>query len=435
MASKLVEQADLDAAQASLDAALIEADDCELECALADTLVECGKLTRYQADQLLKGVTRFQLGKYRITGPIGQGGMGQVFLAEHAIMGRHVAIKVLPKHKSTPETVASFNNEIRALAALDHKNLVRAFDAGFDGNVYFLVTEYVPGSDLRRLVRSRGPLSMADAATIISQAAEGLQHAHARGLIHRDVKPGNLLVTPEGLTKVSDLGLAGSLDGTYEDPRAGKVVGTADYLSPEQVLAPRNLTPGSDIYSLGCTLYYAVTGKVPYPGGSSKEKARRHCHDSPINPRVLNSALSPEFIDVIAAMMQKEASARLADAQQVINRLQPWAGGAIRPLSEADCQLDPAAAATPLVIAGSEMADTAEAFDELLSQQPLPHLAPENPLDGTESISAFGQETVAHGELVKKQPMMLPDWVFYAAPIVLVTICLAVAMITWAVMR
>src|SRR5262249_55178784 len=141
---------------------------------------------------------------------------------------------------------------------------------------------------------------------IISQAARGLTHAHARGLVHRDVKPGNLLVTPDGKTKVSDLGLASFMDvEDPDDPRAGRVVGTADYLSPEHIMSPSDVSPASDIYSLGCTLYYAVTGKVPYPGGTGRDKARRHCEDIPLNPRRFQAELSDEFIDVIAAMMEK----------------------------------------------------------------------------------------------------------------------------------
>ena len=160
-------------------------------------------------------------------------------------------------------------------------NLVRAYDAGHDGNVYYLVTEYVPGTDLRRLVREHGPLETTQAASIIQQAAWGLQHAHDQGLVHRDVKPGNILVTPDGQAKVSDLGLVAVLDPLIVDPKAGKIVGTADYLSPEQIRSPRDVTSVSDIYSLGCTAYYAITGKVPYPGGSTREKARRHCEDTP----------------------------------------------------------------------------------------------------------------------------------------------------------
>jgi serine/threonine protein kinase len=203
---------------------------------LAAKLVEMGRLNHWQAEQLKVGRSKFNLGPYQILDSIGQGGMGQVFKAEHRLMGRVVAIKVLPRHRSTPDAIASFTREIRAQARFDHENLVRAFDAGHDGNVYFLVTEFVPGADLRKLVRARGKLSMQDAATIISQAARGLAHAHSRGMVHRDVKPGNLLVTPGGQTKVSDLGLAGFLgvdDRTI--PRAGRIVGTADYLSPEHI--------------------------------------------------------------------------------------------------------------------------------------------------------------------------------------------------------
>ena len=175
-----------------------------------------GLLNAWQAKQLLDGRTKFTLGPYRIIDSIGQGGMGQVFKAEHPLMGRIVAVKVLPRDKSTPEAIANFTREIQALAKLDHASLVRALDAGHDGNVHYLVTEYVPGTDLRKLVRRDGPLGMETAAHIISQVAEGLQHAHRQGLIHRDVKPGNVLVTPEGEAKLSDLGLAGPIGGDIE---------------------------------------------------------------------------------------------------------------------------------------------------------------------------------------------------------------------------
>ncbi|MEX0678920.1 MAG: serine/threonine-protein kinase [Pirellulales bacterium] len=303
-----------------------EVDDAQL----AAKLVELGRLNRWQAEQLKVGRAKFNLGPYQVIDSIGQGGMGQVFKAEHRLMGRIVAIKVLPRHRSTTDAVASFTREIRAQAQFDHENLVRAFDAGHDGNVYFLVTEFVPGADLRKLVRARGKLSMQDAATIISQAARGLGHAHKGGLVHRDVKPGNLLVTPDGQTKVSDLGLAGFLGvEDPDDPRAGRVVGTADYLSPEHITSPSNLSPASDIYSLGCTLYYAVTGKVPFPGGTHRDKARRHCEGIPLNPRRFNLELTDEFIDVIATMMEKDPRKRLPTCDAVIRRLAPWASDAV----------------------------------------------------------------------------------------------------------
>lgn len=294
---------------------------------VAAKMVELDWITQYQADQLLNGRTRFNLGTYIITDFIGRGGMGDVFKAEHNLMGREVAVKVLTRQRSTPEAEANFQREIRLQAKLDHPNLVRAYDAGHDGNVYYLVVEYVPGTDLRRLVRTQGKLDMEQAATVIMQAAQGLHHAHSCGLIHRDVKPGNLLVTPEGHTKVSDLGLAGFMDEGKEDPRAGKIVGTADYISPEVFQSPDSVTPLSDIYSLGCALYYAVTGKVPYPGGSTREKLERHCHDTPYHPQRFNESVSEEFVEVIADMMEKEPEKRIQSADEVATRLGVWARG------------------------------------------------------------------------------------------------------------
>jgi serine/threonine protein kinase len=288
-------------------------------------MVELALLTNYQAEQLKAGRTKLNLGPYIITDWIGQGGMGQVFKAIHKMMGRECAVKVLPMHKATPESIANFAREIRTQAQLDHPHLVRAFDAGHDGKVHYLVTEYVPGTDLRRLVRSRGALSVQQAANVILQAALGLAYAHSRGLIHRDVKPGNILVTPEGVAKVSDLGLAGYINEGDQDPRAGKIVGTADYLSPEQIQTPREVTKTSDIYSLGCTLYYAVCGKVPYPGGSTREKARRHCEETPWHPRRFHPDLSEEFVEIIADMMEKDPKARIQSAEEVAARLEPWA--------------------------------------------------------------------------------------------------------------
>jgi len=292
---------------------------------LADRLVALGWINAWQAKQLLDGRTKFTLGTYRIIDSLGQGGMGQVFKAEHSLTGRVVAVKVLPKSKSTPDSIASFTREIQTLARLDHDRLVRAVDAGQDGNVYYLVTEYVPGNDLRKLVRRTGPLTMEVAASIISQVAEGLSHAHSQGMIHRDVKPGNVLVTPDGEAKLSDLGLAGSFDEAAEkDPRYGKIVGTADYLSPDQIRSPWEPTPAWDIYSLGCTLYYAVTGKVPFPGGSTNDKVRAHCELRPLDPRRLNPSLTAEFVDVMADLMAKDPAHRIASAAEVVQRLSPW---------------------------------------------------------------------------------------------------------------
>ncbi|MBM4003929.1 MAG: serine/threonine protein kinase [Planctomycetes bacterium] len=295
---------------------------------LAAKLVELGAITSYQADQLRVGRTKLNLGPYIITDFIAAGGMGQVFKAVHKMMGRECAVKVLPRNLATEDRIQNFTKEIRTQAQLDHPHLVRAYDAGHDGKVHFLVTEYVPGTDLRRLVRSRGPLPMQLAASIIFQAASGLEYAHNRDLIHRDVKPGNILVTPDGVAKVSDLGLSFSASDSESDPRLNKIVGTPDYLSPEQIKSPREITRASDIYSLGCTLYYAVCGKVPFPGGSPSEKAKRHLEETPWHPRRFNPEISEEFVEVIGDMMEKSPDKRIQSAQEVAARLEPWAGEA-----------------------------------------------------------------------------------------------------------
>ncbi len=358
---------------------------------LADKLIELGRLNSYQADQLLNGRTKLNLGPYRILDSIAQGGMGQVFKAEHSMMGRIVAVKVLPRSKSTPEAIKNFTREIRVQAKLDHGNLVRAFDAGHDGNVYFLVTEYIAGTDLRRYVRNRGPLGMQEAATIISQAAAGLQHAHELGLIHRDVKPGNILVTPDGQTKLSDLGLAGWLTEGEDGLHPGKTVGTADYFPPEQIMAPGSITPAGDIYSLGCTLYYAVTGKVPYTGGSTREKAHRHCTDTPVHPRTFNRALSDPFLAVLAEMLERDHTKRIQSAQEVIERLSPWAGETVPGADEPDETAGvPPRANPPLPTAGEPDETENFAAPVLNTETDLPSQTSER----TDPVASADQETL-----------------------------------------
>lgn len=296
---------------------------------IAATLVKSGVITQYQAQQLSAGRTKLNLGPYLITEFIGQGGMGQVFKGVHDVMGRQCAVKILPLDKLTEESRASFIHEIRVQAELDSPYIVRAYDAGKDGKVHYLVTEYVPGTDLRKVVRRNGPLKMGDAASIISQAAMGLQHAHEQGIVHRDVKPGNILVTPDGHAKISDIGLAAWSMMLDSDPRSKKIVGTADYLSPEQVRNPRSIGHQSDIYSLGCTLYYTVTGKVPYPGGDSRSKCKRHCEQTPWHPRKFAADLQEDFVDVIADMMEKDPARRIKTAAEVAERLEPWCESAM----------------------------------------------------------------------------------------------------------
>ena len=325
LASGLIEESQLAAAERDCGI-FMKATEAEPETwdhAVADKLVAQGLLTPFQAREMLAGRRRFRLGQYTVLDEIGKGGMGQVFRAEHAMMGREVAVKVLPRAKSTPESEAAFRREMRMLGRLDHENLVRAFDAGYDAMVSYLVTELVPGIDLKRYVQKHGPLDEATAASVIAQAARGLAYAHDQGLVHRDVKPGNLLVMQDGRVKVLDLGLAGS-QLEEESSRIGRVVGTMDYIAPEQIRAPDDVGPSADIYALGCTLYYAVTGRVPFPGGSRKEKMQRHLTEAPDPIRRLAPHLSEDFCRVIDDMMAKLPDQRVASANAVVERLRPW---------------------------------------------------------------------------------------------------------------
>jgi len=323
LASGLVTASSLDAAENELRTRLPGVrEDAARDKAIADLLVEQGLLTPFQAEQMLAGRRKLTLGQYRILDAIGQGGMGRVFRAEHVMMGREVAIKVLPREKSTPETEAAFRREIRMLGRLDHENLVRALDAGHDGKVYYLVTELIDGLDLRKQVRRYGVLDEVTAAAVITQAARGLAYAHDKGLVHRDVKPGNLLVSPDGRVKVLDLGLAGSVMED-ESARLGRLVGTMDYMAPEQIREPDKAGPAADIYGLGCTLFYALIGDVPFPGGTREEKARRHLHEPPPPVRRFAPQATVAFSRIVEAMLRKDPAERPA-AAVVIERLKPW---------------------------------------------------------------------------------------------------------------
>jgi eukaryotic-like serine/threonine-protein kinase len=368
---------------------------------LGQRLVDLGYLNRWQVEQLKEGRTKFNLGPYRIVNAIGQGGMGHVFKAEHKLLGRIEAIKVLPKAKSTPEAVAAFQREIRAQAQLDHPNLVRVSYADYEGDTYFFVTEYVPGTDLRKLVRRNGPLPFPIAATIISQAAEGLHYAHRRGLVHRDVKPGNLLVTPDGRTKMTDLGLAWFLMEELESAthaKSNSLVGTADYLAPETIRRPDKIVPVSDVYSLGCTLYYAVTGKVPFPGGNTADKIRRHLDEIPLNPLHFNPDLPPGFCDVIAAMMDKNPDKRTPTAAAVVELLRPWRDeNATKHLAETN---PPASGiffrgAAPAPPTAAAMDETASYVLDDLDFPPGQIESPSQISQGTVSVGSENEDTLA----------------------------------------
>jgi serine/threonine protein kinase/Leucine-rich repeat (LRR) protein len=223
------------------------------------------------------------LGNYTIVEPLGQGGMGLVFKATHRTMKRTVALKIIaPKTGWTDESLVRFRREVETVARLSHPNIVTAHDADDVDGVRYLVMELVHGTDLSRLVRERGPLTVEQAVEVILQAARGLEHAHAEGIIHRDIKPGNLILSDKGVVKVLDLGLARwqtvPVDSAQDHSltESGQVVGTVDYMSPEQALNTKNADARSDIYSLGCTLWFLLTGRPVYSGDSVMERLVAH---------------------------------------------------------------------------------------------------------------------------------------------------------------
>ncbi|NOZ39603.1 MAG: serine/threonine protein kinase [Planctomycetes bacterium] len=296
--------------------------------AFAEALVEADLLTNWQAEKLLAGKHRgFMLGKYKLLGQLGKGGMSTVYLAEHILMRARRAIKVLPRDRVKDSTyLERFRLEARAAAKLDDPNIVRAYDIDHEGETHFIVMEYVEGQDLHQLVKEKGFLKFETAADYIAQVSRGLDHAHGAGLVHRDIKPANCLLDRNGVVKLLDMGLARIIDDTASltIDNNENVLGTADYLSPEQALNSHSADTRADIYSLGCTFYFLLTGHPPYAEGSISERLMKHQIETA--PSILKDRpdVPPILLHICEKMMLKKPEERYQTAGEVATRLTDW---------------------------------------------------------------------------------------------------------------
>jgi serine/threonine protein kinase len=265
--------------------------------------------------------------------------MGSVYLARdiernsrNSMTPSLVAVKVLPPKRAKAEerTLARFRREMEMCRRVGHPHLTRTFDAGVIDGVYFIAMEYIRGQSLSRLVKDGGPLPVARAARLFAEIAEALEHAHEKGLIHRDLKPSNIMVTPNGHAKVLDLGLAIAVDEELPTDKTivggqGYVVGTMDYIAPEQVDDPSQVDARADLYALGCSLYFALAGQAPFPGGTSRDKMQRHRNEFAELVSDINPTVPVEFSKIVEKLMEKKPGRRYRTANAIRQALLPWA--------------------------------------------------------------------------------------------------------------
>jgi serine/threonine-protein kinase len=323
--SRLVSESSLDACLSALS----EQDRQDVD-KVAQRFVDSKLLTPWQVDNLLGGKHKgFRLGSYRLQRKLGRGGMSTVYLAEHELMRRQAAIKVLPRKRVADSSyLARFHREAQAAAALDHPNIVRIYDVAADGNVHYIAMEFIDGHDLQTLVANDGRLDFDTAADYIAQASLGLQHAHSVGLIHRDIKPANLLANDKGVIKLLDMGLA-KFDGDDDTTsltleHEENVLGTVDYLAPEQALDSHNVDQRADIYSLGCTFYFLLTGHAPFPEGSLAQRLMKHQKVRPAALGEKRPDTPAALIKICEQMMEKSATERIQSAGAVAEQLGAW---------------------------------------------------------------------------------------------------------------
>ena len=291
-------------------------------------LVAEGLLTAFQAEEVAAGNGRsLWLGNYRVLDRLGRGGMAHVFLAEHAVLGKRVAVKVLSDAlRADPGARRRFVREARAAAALDHPNIVTVSDVDMAHDPPFLVMEYVDGLSLQEAVARGGAFAAGEAASVAVQVADGLARAASVGLVHRDIKPANLLIDRRGAVKILDLGI---VRFTHDDTHsrihgADLILGTLDYLAPEQAMNCSEVDTRADLYALGCTLYFLLTGHPPYPGTDVAWKMRAKLTTDPHPLQQLRPDVPPEFAAVVHRLMARDPADRHPTPVAVVAALRPW---------------------------------------------------------------------------------------------------------------
>jgi serine/threonine-protein kinase len=295
--------------------------------ALANELVYDGTLTEFQARRLLKGKKNLTFGRYALLDHIGQGGRGRVFKARHLLMDRVVALKVLLTEGVLAETAVSrFFREMKIVALLEDPHVVRAIDADVHEGFPFIVMEYLEGDDLERVCIRRGPLPPTEAMKYMAQAARGLAHAHAKGVVHRDIKPTNLFLVNTGIVKILDLGCGefvgmAALTGNIFDTDEGIVVGTTDFMSPEQV-KDKAVDARTDLFSLGCTLYRVLTGEYAFPGVTREDRLVKRIRERHVPISDVRPGLPSRLVAIVDRLLASRPEDRFRSAAAVADALE-----------------------------------------------------------------------------------------------------------------
>jgi len=407
-------------------------------------LMMAGLITEYQGRELYAGRNKgFFIGKYKVLRPLATGGMGVILHCEHIHMHHQVAVKLLPKELNVEHSaVTRFYREARAVAAVKHPNIVQAFDVGQEGTWHCIVMEYVEGINLHRLVTKFGALSEVRAAHYISQSALGLQCIMTSGLVHRDLKPGNLLLNRENVIKVLDLGLARFMDQRADDLTRNmddeQVLGTADFISPEQALHSHDVDIRADIYSLGMTFYFLLTGQLPFKATTVAGKLMSHQTKMPKALLSRRPDVSPELDAIITKMIQKRPSARFTTPQEVVEALLPWTNVPL-PMPDVEWFASepgafPAQPSTPAKSTQESPAlKTAQAMPSLEPPTVVPGPPPTEPVDPLAeleqqvSMYSLGRSGKSPGSRIKVSPQTMKQILIAVAVSLPLLICLILA--------